>query len=161
MTKKYWVSGMLMASVVVTLTAKGWFIRASTIPFLPLICRSQIELIHDRFHLDLSAHISFIDDSGDMILAGKIVNKGKVYSINRQIFFTYDQQENNLLILNKKIDRFSEDSELASHLVGHLPDFFFHEASELALTLKYDELHTPVFFVAETPIFYCQKKWNN
>lgn len=120
-------------------------------------CDSKITLIHGDLRFHGLYKFNFFSDVGDVTMNGVVNFKGKDFIVNRQISFTFKKNNNNFLLKSVRVERFSQDSALASGIDQHLPDFFVSSGNELPLELNFDNDKNPIFYLGVIPLFYCQR----
>ena len=121
-----------------------------------IFCEAKHTLHHGTTEIHATYRFILESSDGTILLNGTMVNEKEIFTISREIHFTYMKQHNehyrskSMLIHKNPIDNAPDE------LVGyHYPDFFIHEQKSLTFKIaKVNKTGLLISFIS-TPLFYC------
>jgi len=148
----------LIVSIAIITIASSFFVFTHPHSDNLTSCESKYNLYHGDLAFEGAFDFVFLKNKGDLTVNGKVKRNGKTYIVNRQISFNYKMEGDIFLLQSTKVYYFSQDIPEKNGINKHLPDFFNQKGGGLALERKFGPYGNSIFFLAGTPLFFCQKE---
>ncbi|HBM3184818.1 TPA: hypothetical protein LVM22_001079 [Klebsiella oxytoca] len=121
-------------------------------------CDVYHSLYHDTVNIKATYRFIFKENSGIIMINGRIISGGNVYTLSRDIFFAYkDQGKGIYLLINKSVHKKPLDNTPDLAVSAHYPLFFTKSDKSMVFNIHAEGKGYIMSFV-DTPLFYCNRR---
>lgn len=147
---------ILVSVIFCIIIAIGYeYISSSKRILYPLFCNAQIIVSKDN--KELSAHASFYitHTTGFAYIRGSLQEGKQLSDISRGVNFKVTQTDANLNFTSIRVSKSEGDNTPLQELQTMLPPFYFIKDRQVDFLIQRDTNAGYIFFIAQTPVFYC------